>query len=140
MKKYKNGEPITKEYREMTEDELFAVDVSSFSEKEKEELSFENIRQKGLQIFEDKDVFGLCSREVRETNYAEDRFLLHLCFEMFLRGQYDKVTLTYLANYYCGATADMKKLWKMAVGELSDDTLLVAVGSLYMVGEIKGFL
>ena len=81
-------------------------------EKEKEELSFENIQLKGLQVFEDKDVFGLCSREVRETNYAEDRFLLHLCFEMFMRGQYDKVTLTYLANYYCGATADMKKLWK----------------------------
>jgi len=30
-----------------------------------------------------------------------------------LREQYDKVTLTYLANYYCGATADMKKLWKV---------------------------
>lgn len=82
-------------------------------EKEKEEVSFENIRLKGLEIFEDKDVFGLCTREVRETNYAEDRFLLHLCFEMFLREQYDKVTLTYLANYYCGATADMKKLWKV---------------------------
>lgn len=81
-------------------------------EKEKEEVSFENIQLKGLEIFEDKDVFSLCTREVRETNYAEDRFLLHLCFEMFLRGQYDKVTLTYLANYYCGATADMKKLWK----------------------------
>ncbi len=82
-------------------------------EKEKEELSFENIKLKGLQIFEDKDVFGLCSREVRESNYAEDGFLLHLCFEMFLREQYDKVTLTYLANYYCGATADMKLLWKV---------------------------
>lgn len=82
-------------------------------DKEKDELTFENIQQKGLQIFEDKDVFNLCSREVRESNYAEDRFLLHLCFEMFLRGQYDKVTLTYLANYYCGATADMKKLWKV---------------------------
>lgn len=43
------------------------------------------------------------------------------------------------SNDVVGST-DMKKLWKMAVGELSDDTLLVAVGSLYMVGEIKGFL
>ena len=32
---------------------------------------------------------------------------------MFRRGPYDKVTLTYLANYYCGATADMKQLWKV---------------------------
>ena len=37
-------------------------------------------------------------------------------------------------------STDMKKLWETATGELTDDTLLVAVGSLYMVGEIKGFL
>ena len=38
------------------------------------------------------------------------------------------------------ASRDMKKLWKTAVGELRSDTLLLVVGSLYMVGEIKGFL
>ena len=32
---------------------------------------------------------------------------------MFRRGQYDKVTLTYLAEYYCGAIGDMKRLWKV---------------------------
>ena len=33
---------------------------------------------------------------------------------MFKKGQYDKVILTYLASYYCGATSDMKMLWREA--------------------------
>ncbi len=49
----------------------------------------------------------------REENYTEDDFLSYLAFEMFRRGQYDKVTLTYLAEYYCGAIGDMKRLWKV---------------------------
>ena len=80
---------------------------------EKEEVTFENIQEKGLKAFEEQDVFKLCSRQIREDNYEEDDFLTYLCFEMFRRQQYDKVTLMYLANYYCGATGDMKKLWKV---------------------------
>ena len=80
---------------------------------EKETPTFENIYVKGLSYFEDKDVFCICSRRIREENYEEDDFLTYLCFEMFRRHQYDKATLTYLANYYCGATADMKRLWKV---------------------------
>lgn len=78
---------------------------------DKEEVSFENIREKGIGAFEEQEIFSLCSRQVRETDYEEDDFLTHLCFAMFKRGQYDKVTLTYLADYYCGATDDMRKLW-----------------------------
>lgn len=81
-------------------------------EQKKEEPTFENIHQKGLDAFDEKDVFILCSKRIREDNYEEDDFLSHLCFELFKRGQYDKVTLTYLASYYCGATSDMKRLWK----------------------------
>ena len=29
-------------------------------------------------------------------------------------GFFDKATLTYLAQYYCGATSDMKEVWKQA--------------------------
>ena len=57
--------------------------------------------------------FRMCSRRIREDNYEEDEFLTYLCFELFRRQQYDKVTLMYLANYYCGATRDMKALWKV---------------------------
>lgn len=80
----------------------------------KEEVTFENLRLKGLGEFEEKEVFQLCSKRIREDNYEEDEFLLYLCFELFKRQQYDKVTLTYLVNFFCGATKDMKSLWKTA--------------------------
>ena len=82
-------------------------------EPEKEKPDYEKIQAKGIDSFEDKDVFLVCSRRIREENYTEDDFLSYLAFEMFRRGQYDKVTLTYLAEYYCGAIGDMKRLWKV---------------------------
>ena len=82
-------------------------------EPEKEKPDYEKIQAKGIDPFDDKDVFMVCSRRIREENYTEDDFLSYLAFEMFRRGQYDKVTLTYLAEYYCGAIGDMKKLWKV---------------------------
>ena len=80
---------------------------------EKKKPDYEKIQAKGIDSFEDKDVFLVCSRRIREENYTEDDFLSYLAFEMFRRGQYDKVTLTYLAEYYCGAIGDMKRLWKV---------------------------
>lgn len=80
---------------------------------EKEEPTFENLQIKGIDSFEEQEVFRLCSRRIREDNYAEDEFLTYLCFELFRRQQYDKVTLLYLANYFCGATGDMEDLWKV---------------------------
>lgn len=82
-------------------------------EYEREDPTFEGIQVKGIDAFDEKDVFRLCSKRIREDNYEEDEFLNYLCFELFKRQQYDKVTLMYLANYYCGATGDMKRLWKV---------------------------
>ena len=78
---------------------------------ENQGLSFENLRLRGIDGFDEQEVFKLCSRQIREDNYEEDDFLLYICFQLFERGQYDKVILTYLANYFCGATSDMKSLW-----------------------------
>ena len=36
--------------------------------------------------------------------------------------------------------AFLKRAWELATGELAEDTLLLVVGSLYMVGEIKDIL
>lgn len=82
-------------------------------EDEKEEPTFENLQVKGINYYEEQDVFRLCSRRIREENYVEDHFLTYLCFELFKRQQYDKVTLMYLATYYCGGTQNMKALWKV---------------------------
>ncbi len=76
-----------------------------------EELTLENVKEKGIGAFDEQEVFRFCSHLVRDTNYKEEEYLTHLCFELFRLGQYDKATLMYLANWYCGATNDMKKLW-----------------------------
>ena len=115
------------------------------SESGKIEVSFENIRQHGLGAFDEKDVFNLCSRQIREEGYEEDDFLLYLSFELFKRGQYDKVTMTYLANYYCGATRNMKALWKVAkeyelpVSKLGERIITQMLFSEDMFGEEEIF-
>jgi len=82
-------------------------------ENEKEAPTLEGLMEKGIGAFDEKEVFRICSRKIRDDNYEEDDFLSYLSFEMFKRQQYDKVTLMYLANYYCGPTDNMKKLWKV---------------------------
>ena len=44
-------------------------------EPEKEKPDYEKIQAKGIDSFEDKDVFLVCSRRIREENYTEDDFL-----------------------------------------------------------------
>ncbi len=82
-------------------------------ENEKEAPTLEGLMEKGIGAFDEKEVFRICSRKIRDDNYEEDDFLSYLSFEMFKRQQYDKVTLMYLANYYCGPTDNMKELWKV---------------------------
>lgn len=84
------------------------------AEEEDAELTLERVREKGLENFREEEIFNLCSRTIRENNYENDDFLTYVCFDLFLKRQYDKVILTYLANYYCGATSDMKLLWREA--------------------------
>lgn len=83
-------------------------------QREKEALTWDLICEKGMDFFDEKEAFKVCTMQIRENGYEEDERLSLFCFEMFLKGQYDKVTLTYLTEYYCGATADMKKLWHVA--------------------------
>ena len=82
-------------------------------EDEREKPTFDNLKVNGIDAYDEREVFRLCSRRIREDNYEEDEFLSYLCFKLFQKEQYDKVTLMYLASYYCGATRDMKKLWKV---------------------------
>lgn len=83
-------------------------------EEQAQELTLDVVKEKGMENFSEEEIFSLCSRTIRENNYESDDFLTYICFELFLRRQYDKVILTYLANYYCGATPDMKRLWREA--------------------------
>ena len=76
------------------------------------ELTLERVREEGPEQYKDDELFTLCSKTIRETNYESDDLLTYLCHDLFEKGQYDKVTLTYLANYYSGSTVSMKQLWR----------------------------
>lgn len=77
-------------------------------------VTFENLKIYGMSGFDEQETFLLCTRRIRENEYKEDEFLVYLSFELLKRGQYDKALLTYLARFYCGATCDMKLVWKTA--------------------------
>lgn len=83
-------------------------------EKKQVPLTFENLRQYGMNRFDKQDIFLLCSKQIREGKEAGDDFLLHLAFELAKEGFFDKATLSYLSTYYCGATTDMKVVWRKA--------------------------
>ena len=110
------------------------------------EVDFDHIRQYGLEAFDEKEVFKLCSRKIRDDNYEEDEFLLYLSYELFKKGQYDKATLMYLSNYYCGATKNMKALWKVVkeyevpVNKLGERIITQMLFSEDMHGEEEIFL
>lgn len=80
-----------------------------------EEVTFDSVKQKGPDAYELADVLKVCTGKIQETEYAEDDYLTFLAFWLFERGQYDQVSLAYLAQYYCGATKKMKRLWHAAV-------------------------
>ena len=77
-------------------------------------ISFETLKKYGMQKFDKQEIFVLCSKRIREQEDVEDDFLLHLSFELLKEGFYDKALLHYLAHFYCGATCDMKLVWRKA--------------------------
>lgn len=89
-------------------DEVAVEDVSH------EELTWENIKENGMEDLEDDELFKIVSRQIREQAMEEDEFLVFVSYELYSRDKYDKNLLTYLCEFYCGSTYDMKKLWHTA--------------------------
>lgn len=112
---------------------------------EEEPATLDAVKERGISSFDEKEVFCMCSTAVRDGDYEEDRFLLYLCFELFQKEQYNKATLLYLANYYCGATRDMKSLWHVAreyglqVNKLGERIITQMVFSENIFGEEEIF-
>ncbi len=91
------------------------VERADTTQKKKEyELTMDNLKMYGMNTFAEEDVFHFCTRQIREQENVEDDFLLYTCYELLKRDIYDKILLQYLAHYYCGATQDMKFVWKKA--------------------------
>ncbi|MDR1801280.1 MAG: DUF5717 family protein [Lachnospiraceae bacterium] len=84
----------------------------------KEPLTIDLLKRKSFLLTEAKpnyikEIYKLCSKEIRVREFVEDDFLKYLSFFLFKLEKYNKVTLQYLANYYLGPTRQMKKLWRV---------------------------
>lgn len=88
--------------------------IEAEQEAKKVQLTFENLKYYGIDSFNEDEIFFMCTKRIREQEDVEDDFLLYISFELLKRGQYDKALLGYLANFYCGATSDMKFVWRQA--------------------------
>lgn len=109
------------QFAEMYKDKELLLETGE--EENQTELTLETVKRYGIDFFGEEKVFRFCSKHIREEE-KEDDYLTYLCFSLLEREQYDKVTLTYLADYYCGATKDMKKVWNVARGyEVKTDAL-----------------
>ena len=100
-------------YLEMC-DHYLGQSENAARKRDKEELTWEKVVNNGTEEYEPADLFKLCKMKIHEDNYMEDEVLNFVCFDLFKKGEYDKTILTYLAEYYCGATSDMKNLWHVA--------------------------
>ena len=120
------------------------VEVPKLSQ-DQTELTLESIRRKGMKAFKEQDILRFCSRKVRDDNYEEDETLTHLCFMLYVRGQYDKVILNYLAEYYCGATKNMKRIYytakdyEISTKKLSERIITQMLFAEELIGEERIF-
>lgn len=109
---------IVRLYYEMRFMELTKRRMTSKEAEEKEAkrltLSFENLKLYGMGAFREEEIFLMCTKRIREQENVEDDFLLYVCYELLKRGIYDKALLGYLSHFYCGATSDMKFVWRKA--------------------------
>ena len=114
-------------------------------EKEKEELTWNLLKENGADSFDDEDVFKLCSEKISDEGLEEDDFLSFTCYDLFEKGKFDKNTLTYLAEFYCGPTYSMKKIWHAArefvitTYKLSERIITQMLFSEMMFGEEEMF-
>ena len=118
----------------------------SADENEKITINFENLKRYNIQRFDEQEVFLFVTKYIREQEEVEaEEFLTYLCFVLLKKGVYDKCILTYLCQFYCGATADMKFVWKKAkeygikAHELTERIITQMLFSEVMFGEEEIF-
>lgn len=75
------------------------------------DLAYDNVRECGVGLIDPEELAVLCSYEIEVIEMEEDDFLVNLTSYVFLKGNFNKSVLSYLARYYGGATKNMKRLW-----------------------------
>ncbi len=105
----------------------------------------EGVKSYGIQAFDLDDVFELCKMRIKEHEYGEDSFALTLAYKLYEKKYYDEETLAYLAEYYCGPTANMKRIWKtlethnMSRNKIGERIITQSIFSEHILGEEQIF-
>ena len=97
-------------FMDMTRKHFYNIRSTS-DNKKKVELTLEIVRKRGAEFYTDQELFSLCTKTIRDTNYELDNYLTFMCIHLFEQGMFDKVTLNYLSMHYSGSTILMKRLW-----------------------------
>ena len=69
--------------------------------------AYEAIREYGYEGIQDKRIMRLCSRVIREKNFAKDELLVELAYFAFSNGKYDETILQYLIMFYAGTSEQL---------------------------------
>ncbi len=91
----------------------------------KYEEAFAYVSTYGCEHIAVKPMIRMCSRMICQKEFAYDESLVAICKEIFFRGKYDEIMLTYLLDYMDGGTNELVILWQ-AGEQFGLDTYTVA--------------
>ena len=73
-------------------------------------LAYQLVRTYGYNRIRQEYLLKMTVRMIQEKLYEKSRFLVRLCYYLFVHNQYNETTLAYLAAFYNGLTNSMYKL------------------------------
>ena len=76
------------------------------------EEAYAYITTYGCEHISDKLMVRLCSRMICVREFVYDENLMNLCREIFFRGKYDEIMLSYLLDHGDGGTRELEALWQ----------------------------
>lgn len=76
------------------------------------EEAFAYVSTYGCEHIGVKPMIRLCSRMICQKEFAYDDSLIGICKEVFFRGKYDEIMLTYLLEHMDGGTNELVALWQ----------------------------
>ncbi len=76
------------------------------------EEAFAYISTYGCERIPYKPLIRMCSHMICQKEFTWDENLVAVCREVFFRGKYDEIMLTYLLEHMDGGTAELQCLWQ----------------------------
>ncbi|MGF6991188.1 hypothetical protein M2145_002890 [Lachnospiraceae bacterium PF1-21] len=110
------------------------------------ELTLDNLKDNGFRPYRHKEILSFFSHKLRDEEIKEDSTILYYVLELFKEGFYDKVTLSYLGEYFVGGTSLMKRIYtalrgyELPVGQIAERIITQMVFSENLLDEEEIFL